>query len=87
MSEDGYTPKRIEEERRWKPTSLQRNPSINDEVEIKIRRARGILNKVGGKTIHRICGLKDEALVELVTLVGGRLLCCPFSSRLRGLRS
>lgn len=46
MSEDGYTPKRIEEERRWKPTSLQRNPSINDEVEIKIRRARGILNKV-----------------------------------------
>ena len=47
VGEDGYEPKRIEEEKRWKPTSLQRGGSGEDEVERKIRRARGILNKVG----------------------------------------
>lgn len=50
VGEDGYEPKRIEEEKRWKPTSLLRGGSGEDEVERKIRKARGILNKVGETT-------------------------------------
>jgi hypothetical protein len=44
---DGYGPKRIEEDRRWKPQSVGRfRAPISTDADAKIKRARGLLNKV-----------------------------------------
>ncbi|GAB5033175.1 eukaryotic translation initiation factor 4 [Nannochloropsis oceanica] len=57
LEEDGYGPKRIEEERRWRPESimLRRAGGMDPEdPEKKIKRARALLNKLSMEKFDKL---------------------------------
>lgn len=72
LEEDGYEPKRIEEERRWRPESimLRRAGGVDPEdPEKKIKRARALLNKLSMEKFDKLSaefvnvGFTSEALL------------------------